>query len=134
MTNKIIRVITRAANGTLRTKEFENFEEISSLHDQIGIDDCSTDLTLRGLPLFRGLVGPMPESKTTVRYESPDVFEFMTKEWAHTKTKRKRRTKSATANETPVADDTERSTNPKHIPIPNFSFGTPSSLPIVNLT
>ena len=27
------------------------------------IDDCSTDLGLRGLPVFRGLIGPMPEPK-----------------------------------------------------------------------
>ena len=51
-------------------------------HAQVGVDDCSTDLGLRGLPVFRGLIGPMPEGKTVVRYESPEVFETLTKEWS----------------------------------------------------
>ena len=92
---RIIRVITRASDGSIREKDFESFEAIGELHDQIGIDDCSTDLELRGMPIFRGLVGPLPEGKTTVRYESPDIFEALTKEWANQKTKRRRRRKSS---------------------------------------
>jgi hypothetical protein len=61
------------------------------MHAQIGIDDCSTDLSLRGLPVFRGLIGPMPEGRTVVRYESPDVFETLTKEWSSAKTARRTR-------------------------------------------
>lgn len=98
-TERIIRVITRASDGSIREREFENFDEISGQHDQIGIDDCSTDLDLRGMPIFRGLVGPLPEGKTAVRYESPDIFETLTKEWTLQKTKRRRRRKvSETAN------------------------------------
>lgn len=108
---KLIRVVTRASDGSLRTKDFENFDEISGLHDQIGIDDCSTDLTLRGMPLFRGLVGPLPESKTVVRYESPEVFESLTKEWSVAKTKRRRRRKSEP--------------KPGSVPAPNMAIGTP---------
>lgn len=63
------------------------------MHTQIGIDDCSTDLTLRGLPVFRGLVGPMPDGKGVVRYESPEVFESLTKEWIAAKSPRRRRRK-----------------------------------------
>ncbi len=92
---RIIRVITRASDGSIRERDFESFEAIGDLHYQIGIDDCSTDLELRGMPIFRGLVGPLPEGKTTVRYESPDVFEALTKEWANQKTKRRRRRKPA---------------------------------------
>ena len=94
MPNKTIRVVTRASDGTLRTKDFESFDPISDLHDQVGIDDCSTDLTLRGMPIFKGLVGPMSESKTVVRYESPDVFEALTKEWSKQKVRRRRRRKA----------------------------------------
>jgi hypothetical protein len=108
---KLIRVVTRAADGSLRTKDFENFDEIETLHDQIGIDDCSTDLSLRGMPLFRGLVGPLPESKTVVRYESPDVFELLTKEWSQAKTKRRRRRKA-----TP---------EPSSVPAPNINMNIP---------
>ncbi len=82
-----------------------------TLHDQIGIDDCSTDLSLRGMPLFRGLVGPLPESKTVVRYESPDVFELLTKEWSQAKTKRRRRRKA-----TP---------EPSSVPAPNINMNIP---------
>jgi hypothetical protein len=64
------------------------------LHTQIGVDDCSTDLGLRGQPVFRGLIGPMPEGKNVVRYESPEVFESLTKEWTATKAVRRSRTKS----------------------------------------
>jgi hypothetical protein len=96
---KTVRVVTRASDGSLRTKDFDDFDQIMELHDQIGIDDCSTDLSLRGMPLFRGLVGPLAEGKTIVRYESPDVFEALTKEWSQAKTKRRRRKSS-----TPKAD------------------------------
>ena len=92
---RTIRVITRASDGSIREKDFESFEDIADLHDQVGIDDCSTDLELRGMPVFRGLVGPLPEGKTIVRYESPDIFEALTKEWANKKTKRRRRRSSA---------------------------------------
>lgn len=111
MASKIIRVVTRAADGTLRNKEFNDFEQLSSLHEQLGVDDCSTDLSLRGMPIFRGLVGPMPESRTVVRYESPDVFEFQTKEWTKQKVRRRRRR------------STETPETPAKVPTPNFAFG-----------
>ena len=60
-------------------------------HTQVGIDDCSTDLNLRGLPVFQGLIGPIPDGKGFVRYESPEVFETLTKEWTNTKMPRRRR-------------------------------------------
>ncbi|MEX2027784.1 MAG: hypothetical protein WEH44_10785 [Pirellulaceae bacterium] len=86
-----VRVVTRAGDGTLRIKDYPSTDPLLHTHTQIGIDDCSTDLTLRGLPVFRGLIGPMPEGKTIVRYESPDVFESMTKEWTTAKAARRPR-------------------------------------------
>ena len=53
--------------------------------------DCSTDLALRGMPVFRGLIGPMPEGKGVVRYETPEVFETLTKEWTSASVTRSRR-------------------------------------------
>lgn len=99
MASKTIRVITRASDGTLKTKDYDSTDELIEMHEQIGIDDCSTDLSLRGLPVFRGLIGPMPESKTVVRYESPEVFEKLTKEWANAAPKRRRRRRSTTTEE-----------------------------------
>jgi hypothetical protein len=133
MANKTIRVVTRASNGTVRTKEFENFDEIFELHQQVGIDDCSTDLSLRGLPLFRGLVGPIPESKTSVRYESPEVFETLTKEWALAKSKRRRRSKIEIDAEsaTSAATDSVKKKEPNFVPIPKVNFGSVHVSPIV---
>jgi hypothetical protein len=76
-----IRVVTRGSDGSLRIRDYPNPEPLLETHTQIGIDDCSTDLELRGFPVFRGLIGPMPEGKNVIRYESPEVFELLTKEW-----------------------------------------------------
>jgi hypothetical protein len=89
-----IRIVTRGNNGELRTKDYDKPESVLKMHTQIGVDDCSTDLSLRGLPVFRGLIGPMPEAKGIVRYETPEVFETLTKEWTMTSTSRSRRRSS----------------------------------------
>ncbi len=91
-----IRIVTRGQNGELRTHDYKHQEAVLKMHTQIGIDDCSTDLSLRGMPVFRGLVGPMPESAGIVRYEAPEVFESLTKEWSVAPTGRKSRRRSAT--------------------------------------
>ena len=90
MPKNIYRVVTRGADGEIRTRDFDAPDAILKMHSQLGVDDCSTDLELRGLPVLKGLIGPMPEGKNVVRYESPDVFESLTKEWGNeTTTKRK---------------------------------------------
>ena len=94
--NPTIRIVTRGNNGELRTKDYEKHDTVLKMHTQIGIDDCSTDLALRGLPVFRGLIGPMPEGKGVVRYESPEVFETLTKEWTTATTTRSRRRRPTT--------------------------------------
>ena len=95
-TSKLIRIVTRGKNGELRTREYKHEDAVLKIHTQIGIDDCSTDLTLRGMPVFRGLIGPMPETKGIVRYEAPEVFESLTKEWDATPTRKKTRRRSTT--------------------------------------
>lgn len=98
------RVVTRASDGNIRIRDFPSPEPIFQLHSQIGVDDSSADLALRGLPVFRGLIGPIPEGKNVVRYESPEVFETITKEWSSAKIKRRRRRKlDADGNEIIVA-------------------------------
>lgn len=91
MATKTIRVVSREVDGSLRVKDHETFEALKNCYEQIGIDDCSTDLTLRGFPLFRGLVGPISEGKRIARYETPEVFEVLTKEWAAQKVRRRKR-------------------------------------------
>jgi len=91
MAKELIRVVTRGADGKLRIRDYNQTESLQKMHTQVGIDDCSTDLALRGLPVFRGLIGPMPEGKNIIRYESPEVFETLTKEWSTTKVARRSR-------------------------------------------
>ena len=95
MADKTIRIVTRGPDGEIRERDYQSLDEIEKQHDQVGIDDCSTDLSLRGMPVFRGLIGPIPDGKQVVRYESPEVFEALTKEWSQKKTRRRRRTSRA---------------------------------------
>jgi len=88
------RIVTRAVDGSLVIHDFDSPEQILRSHLQIGVDDCSTDLDLRGAPVFRSLIGPMPEGPNVVRYEAPEVFEELTKEWATPKSPRRRSRKS----------------------------------------
>jgi len=95
--NPTIRIITRGSNGELRSKDYEKHDTVLKMHTQIGVDDCSTDLALRGMPVFRGLIGPMPEGKGIVRYETPEVFETLTKEWSTATASHSRRRRSTTS-------------------------------------
>ena len=103
MAKEVFRIVTRGSDGQLRVRDYDKPEVIHKLHTQVGIDDCSTDLGLRGLPVFRGLIGPMPEGKNIIRYESPEVFETLTKEWSTTKNARRSRKKPTTEAATEVA-------------------------------
>jgi hypothetical protein len=103
MTSKKIRVVTRETDGELRTRDYDDFADILKVHAQLGIEDSSTDLTLRGLPVFRGLIGPMPEGRSIARYESPEVFEVLTKEWASQKLPRRRRRRNLGSEEQTTA-------------------------------
>jgi hypothetical protein len=85
------RLVSRGPDGELIIHDFDSPEALRASHLQIGVDDCSTDLDLRGAPVFRELIGPMPEGRTIVRYETPDVFEVLTREWAMPKPPRRRR-------------------------------------------
>jgi hypothetical protein len=98
MPKDTFRVVTRGTDGKLHIRDYQKQESLERVHTQIGVDDCSTDLGLRGLPVFRGLIGPMPEGKNIIRYESPEVFETLTKEWGSAKTIRK----SKVSEEQPV--------------------------------
>lgn len=91
MAKDTVRVVTRGADGKIRIRDYPKTDALLKLHTQIGVDDCSTDLGLRGLPVFQGLIGPMPEGKNIVRYESPEVFETLTKEWSMAKVSRRSR-------------------------------------------
>lgn len=99
---KSYRIVTRGVDGSIRIRDYDKTDSLMRSHVQIGVDDSSTDLSLRGLPLFRGLIGPIPEGKHVVRYESPEVFETLTKEWANSKPIR--RTRRRRPLETPTME------------------------------
>ena len=92
------RVVTRGADGNIRIRDYDTEQDLLKRHKQVGVDDCSTDLELRGLPVFRGLIGPMPEDGNVIRYESPEVFETLTKEWGLVKPKRRARSRTKRAS------------------------------------
>lgn len=88
----IYRLVERGADGEPRVRDFSNVAEISARFEKIGVDDCSVDLRMRGLPVFRGLIGPTPERDGTIaRYETPDIFEKLTKEWSAPQRRKSRR-------------------------------------------
>lgn len=110
----VFRIVNRATDGTLRITDFPNPDSLLQMHTQIGIEDSSTDLALRGMPVFRGLIGPIPEGRNIVRYETPEVFEAITKEWSLTKVKRRRR-RAVPASELAESEATKNSAEPSNI-------------------
>lgn len=96
------RIVTRGSDGSLLIRDYPTCDPILAMHMQVGTDDCSTDLAIRGMPVFRGLIGPIPEGKNIVRYESPEVFETLTKEWINKTPKRRRRRAKSEASATGV--------------------------------
>jgi hypothetical protein len=104
MANKdTFRIVTRGSDGSLLIRDYPTCDPILETHLQVGTDDCSTDLAIRGMPVFRGLIGPIPEGKNIVRYESPEVFETLTKEWINKTPKRRRRRTTRGETATPAA-------------------------------
>jgi len=97
MKKDTFRVVTRGIDGQIRFHDYDTEEALLKRHTQVGVDDCSTDLELRGLPVFRGLIGPMPEGSNVIRYESPEVFETITKDWGVTKLPRRPRSRQRSA-------------------------------------
>lgn len=98
MNKDTFRVVTRGANGQIRIRDYDTEEDLLRRHIQVGVDDCSTDLDLRGLPVFRGLIGPMPDGSNVIRYESPEVFETLTKDWSVAPPPRRPRTRTRAPN------------------------------------
>ena len=94
MNKDTFRIVTRGTDGKILIRDYDNQDALLKRHTQIGVDDCSTDLQLRGLPVFRGLIGPMPEDGNVIRYESPEVFETLTKDWGLTRPSRRSRSRT----------------------------------------
>jgi hypothetical protein len=100
MKQHIFRVVTRGPEGEYRIRDYVSEEEIRRWHIQDGVNDFSLDVALRGRPIFKGLVGPMPEAGGVLRYESPEVFEQMTKEWCEHKRRYRKKKKGIRSQNT----------------------------------
>ena len=85
MKRHIFRVVTRGPEGEYRISDYVTSDEINRWHIQTGVTDYSLDNSVRGCPVFKGLIGPMPEPGGVLRYESPEAFEQITKEWGEHK-------------------------------------------------
>ena len=99
----IYRLVDRASNGEIQIRDFSNAAEISARFERIGVEDCSVDLRMRGLPVFRGLIGPTPECDGTIaRYETPEIFEKLTKEWSAPQRRKSKRKPTVEDADAPV--------------------------------
>ena len=87
----IYRIVSRGPTGGIRHRDFSSIEEILSRYHQVSHEDCSVHLELHGLPVFQGLIGPMLDGEGVIRYETPEVFEKLTKLWSAPKRKRRSR-------------------------------------------
>ena len=48
MTKSTFRIVTRGTDGSLKIREYEKASSLLRMHTQVGIEDSSTDLSLRG--------------------------------------------------------------------------------------
>ena len=79
------RVVFLDDEGVRQQKDFKNAEELLAEYEQIGIEEDSYALRLHGEPQLRGMIGPLSDGKSVIRYETPAVFVTETEEWAKQK-------------------------------------------------
>lgn len=80
MDKRIYRIVTQSVDGDILTEDFDSLEEVKRHYRQRGTDDCTMIKHLKKLPIFEGLIGPLPEGDI-IRYESKAVFELLTPIW-----------------------------------------------------
>lgn len=76
------RVVTKLENGKLHQVDYKDLKSMLEHYDQIGVEEDSYTMRLHGEPVFKGLIGPMSEGKSIIRYESPEVFAVCTEQWS----------------------------------------------------
>jgi hypothetical protein len=79
------RVVFLDDDGVRCERDFKSAEELVAEYEQIGIEEDSYALRLHGEPQLKGLIGPLSEGKSIIRYETPAVFVTETEEWAKQK-------------------------------------------------
>ena len=88
----IYHVVFRGPNGSVEVKEYTDLKSLLRDYEQIGVEEDSYSMRLHGEPVLKGLVGPMSEGKSIVRYETAEVYPELTEVWSKTKRPRKKST------------------------------------------
>lgn len=78
---RIYRVVTKK-DGKLEKQDFKDLASLGRAYEQVGVEEDSYSIRLHGEPVFKGLIGPMSEGKSVIRYETPEVFAEQTEEWS----------------------------------------------------
>ena len=78
------RLVFVNKTGALQQKDFEDVAELAKQYEQLGVEEDSYTIRLHVEPVFRGLIGPLSEGKSVIRYETPEAFASLTEEWSKT--------------------------------------------------
>lgn len=76
------RVVFKTKSGKVEQKDYKDVASLLKAYEQVGVEEDSYTLRLHGEPLLKGLVGPISDGKTVVRYETPEVYAQLTLEWS----------------------------------------------------
>jgi hypothetical protein len=79
------RVYYLDSAGVKQKKEYKTAELLLEEYEQVGVEEDSYTLRLHGEPVLKGLIGPMSDGKSIIKYETPQVFVQETEEWAKQK-------------------------------------------------
>ena len=85
------RVVSLSKNGRIVQKDYDDLAPIENLYTQIGVEEDSYTLRLHGEPVFRGLVGPLSDGASMVRYETPQAYALLTEQWSKDRRNGRRR-------------------------------------------
>lgn len=85
------RVVTMTKAGKFVGQDYEDAQELFEQYEQLGVEEDSYTLRLHGQPVFRGLIGPLSEGASVIRYETPEAYAALTEVWAKTRRPRRRR-------------------------------------------
>ena len=93
------RVVSLDKHGKPHHQDFKNVTALLAAYEQVGVEEDSYTMRLHGEPTLRGLVGPMSDGKSVVRYETPQAFVILTEEWTRTRKTTGRGSRSKDADE-----------------------------------
>lgn len=85
------RLASMTGQGKIVEHDLTDISELARQFEQIGVEEDSYSLRLHGQPVFQGLIGPLSEGPSKIRYETPEAYVALTEIWAKTRRPRRRR-------------------------------------------